>query len=209
MESEKITVGQEEALIKNALSEADKFVKQAGFEGKKAIHINLLTEEVLGMVRAMVGDFSARFWLESDKDDCRINVDAVAEVDSAKKRELLSVSKSGKNVANRGLMAKIGEFFENCLNDYEEMVQYSGDSAANYGYIYSAGVPAHTMMTPGFTVWSLSQYRTSVSEDKNTNEDAEEAWDELEKSIIANLADDVIVGVRDNHVTLTIVKSLK
>ena len=208
MQSQKITVGQEENLIKSALEEADKFVRQAGFEGKKALHINLLTEEVLGMVRAMVGNFSARFWLESDQKECRITVDAVADVDSAKRRELLSVSKSGKNVAKRGLMAKIGEFFENCLNDYEEMVQYADADSANYGYIYSAGVPAHTMMTPGFTVWSLSQYRTSVSEDKDSKEEAEDAWDELEKSIIANLADDVIVGVKDNHVTLTIVKQL-
>ncbi len=209
MQSEKITVGQEENLIKGALDEADRFVKQAGFEGKNALHINLLTEEVLGMVRAMVGDFSARFWLESDKKECRITVDAVADMDPAKRHELLSVSKSGKNVAKRGLMAKIGEFFENCLSDYEELVQYADADVTNYGYIYSAGVPAHTMMTSAYTVWSLSQYRTSVYEDKDTKEEAEEAWDELEKSIIANLADDVIVGVKDNHVTLTIVKNLK
>ena len=56
--------------------------------------------------------------------------------------------------------------------------------------------------------WSLSRYKTSVTEDRDTKKEAEEAWDELEKSIIANIADDVIVGIKDNYVTLTVVKKL-
>jgi hypothetical protein len=48
----------------------------------------------------------------------------------------------------------------------------------------------------------------TVNEDKNSKEEAEDAWDELEKSIIANIADDVIIGVKDNRVTLTAVKKL-
>ena len=36
-----------------------------------------------------------------------------------------------------------------------------------------------------------------------------ENWDELEKSIIANLADDVIVGVKGKEATIAVVKKFK
>ena len=34
-----------------------------------------------------------------------------------------------------------------------------------------------------------------------------EEWDELERSIVANLADDVTVGVRNQKVRLTVIKT--
>ena len=52
-------------------------------------------------------------------------------------------------------------------------------------------------------LWTLEQYRNSV----NTEEQAE-AWDELEKSVIASVADDVIVGVKGNRVDVVIVKKI-
>ena len=36
-----------------------------------------------------------------------------------------------------------------------------------------------------------------------------EAWDELEKSIVASLARDVIVGIKKDSVTMTIVYDVK
>jgi hypothetical protein len=58
---------------------------------------------------------------------------------------------------------------------------------------YSMGI------TPVYS-WSLNKYRNVVK--KENVED----WDELEKSIIANIADDVIVGVKGRKATFIIVK---
>ncbi len=203
MKSDVITVGNNEKLIAQALELTERYIYEAGLEGKKAIHLNLLTEEVLCMVRAMVGEFSARFWIEDEKGEFRINVDAVADVDRAKKKELLSVSSSGKNVANKGLMSKIGAFFSDCVDNYDQVMEYTS-SADNFGYVYAAGMPGTALTSTD--MWTLSAYRSAVKRDKGENEEAKEAWDELEKSVIANMADDVIVGVKDNHVTLTVVK---
>ena len=54
------------------------------------------------------------------------------------------------------------------------------------GYVYS---------------WSLFNYKSAVEK----NED--EAYAELERSIVAKLADDIIVGVRGNHVEIVVKKS--
>ena len=48
-------------------------------------------------------------------------------------------------------------------------------------------------------MWSLTTYKKKVK--ANT-----EGWDELERSIIANLADDVTVGILGGKVMITVKK---
>ena len=52
--------------------------------------------------------------------------------------------------------------------------------------------------------WSLNSYREALSDAEN-EEPAQEAWDEIEKSIVASLAKDVIVGIKKDLVEMTIV----
>ena len=50
-------------------------------------------------------------------------------------------------------------------------------------------------------IWRLEEYRNSVKKEEQA-----EAWDELEKSVIASVADDVIVGVKGKRANVVIVK---
>jgi len=77
-----------------------------------------------------------------------------------------------------------------------------------YGIITPPGIetPAVYDMTP---VWTLQTYRANLEEKHVDNEAADAAWDELEKSIVANLADDVVVGVKGDCIELVIIKNLK
>jgi hypothetical protein len=50
-------------------------------------------------------------------------------------------------------------------------------------------------------LWSLGEYRTYVNKEEQA-----EARDELEKSVIASVADDVIVGVKGNCAEVVIIK---
>ena len=58
--------------------------------------------------------------------------------------------------------------------------------AARTGYVYS---------------WSLYSYKAAVEENE------EDAYAELERSIVAKLADDIIVGVRGKNVEIVVKKS--
>ena len=51
-------------------------------------------------------------------------------------------------------------------------------------------------------IWSLKQYQDRVKEEMK-----EEKWDEFEKSIIARLADDVVVGVKGKNVNIIVKKN--
>jgi hypothetical protein len=51
--------------------------------------------------------------------------------------------------------------------------------------------------------WTLDYY---VKQQKEGTAESGEAWDQIEKSIVAKLADDVIVGVRGKKVEIVIKK---
>ena len=55
--------------------------------------------------------------------------------------------------------------------------------------------------------WSMKKYRSSVDEARDTNGRPAEAWDELEKSIVASIADEVTVRIKDSGVAITIEKA--
>ena len=76
------------------------------------------------------------------------------------------------------------------LADYESFLTYGINSDSMAG---SSGV------------WTLTQYRTAVVNENENNEYSQE-WDELERSIIANLADDVSVGIKGDKVEIIITK---
>ena len=52
-------------------------------------------------------------------------------------------------------------------------------------------------------IWTLDQYRRQAREETSVD------WDELEKSVIASVADDVIVGVKGKQADIVIVKNFK
>ena len=113
--------------------------------------------------------------------------------------EILSVSKSGKNAAATGIMNKIRAAAEVMLANYSQSVALTNAVYADTYYdYYNMG----RIIQPDDYInqWSLSQYKENAKEDK-------EAWDELEKSIIANLADDVTVGIINGKVEIVAVKN--
>ena len=92
-----------------AIAVADEFIKSLVLDKKQAMHIRLLAEETIGMVRAMTVNFEAYFWLEKENDEYRVKLNVRTDMSKEKKEELLSLSTSGENVAVKGFMGKIRE----------------------------------------------------------------------------------------------------
>ena len=56
--------------------------------------------------------------------------------------------------------------------------------------------------------WSMRRYENAVSAKMGQDNAAREAWDELEKSVVKNVADDVKVFIRGGYVEMTILKKM-
>ncbi len=206
--SEKLYISAKDRKEAEALEMTDSFINDQQLSRKDAIHLRLLVEETLGMFRAMTGDFRSLFWMERDNKVFRIVMTAKTDMDPEKRSDLLSMSSSGKNAAVKGIMAKIGSVFENALMDFNyamKLTQDYGGGVMDYGYL-GLGMPAEMVsLAQSQYVWSLENYRRSVEEVAEKNGEPPEEWDELEKSLVANLAKDVIVGIKKDQVDLKVI----
>ncbi len=212
MQTDKIKVYSNGEGLEEALNETSRFAEYEHLDPKVSLRLRLLSEEALAMVRAITGDFSADFWLQgSGKNRCQIHLKAETDMDYYKKQELIDISFKKRNEASKGIMGKIRDLFENSLYSYDEaseMQMMYGGAPLVYG---NMGLTNVSDTSSVFYTWSLKKYVDDLevfSEDEDNAEVAEAAWDELEKSIIANLADDVRVSVSGNNVELIIEKAI-
>ena len=207
--SMEIYISDSEAKATEALEVTDSFISKTGLTGRNAIRFRLLAEETIGMVRAMTGDFKALFWLEEEEGLYRVKLMAKTDMSKEKKSSLLSVSSSGKNNSAKGFMGKIGDMIENGMLHFDEVMklqQEYGVGTVDYGFMGRV-LPGEVPSMDDSLVWSLQGYKESLEDASGEQEGAgksKEAWDELEKSIVANIADDVVVGVKKDRIDMTI-----
>lgn len=208
--SEILTIDNSEESMAKAIDAADAFIASLDLDRRSAIRTRLLAEETIGMVRAMTGDFTAKFWLEEENGERRVRLTADTDMDKAKKEKLLSVVRSGKNDAAKGFMGKIRDIIQNGMLAFDNMmkIQDDLDEMSEYSYL-SLGMPADCTVTGAplngeMYSWTLTAYREALVKAARDDQMKKAAWDELEKSIVASIAKDVIVGVRKDRVDLTI-----
>lgn len=213
METNRITIDNKGKGMKDVLEEVEKFAVYQGYTHKETLRLRLLAEEMLGMIKGIVGEFEAVFWAENKAAfsgentgrACALHVEAATVIDSQIREELLSVSSSGKNMAAKGVMGKVRNIFELCMLHYNEASSLQAEYGMN-SIPYDGSTDLMGSQMAMSQVWMLSNYKGMVYEHKEENQ---EAWDELEKSIVAKLADDVLVGIRDRKVELIIYKNFE
>ena len=193
--------------LETVLAEVDKVTGYNGLEEKKALRIRLLAEELCGMLPGLVANFSGKFWAENEGENYELHVELKAEDMSIEVRdELISVSKSGKNAAAKGVMGRIRAVAETMLlaafDPDLARTTVRGDLYDYHGYSMELGyIDSMTTTEKEYTYsWSLYNYKSAV-------EEKEDEYAELERSIVANLADDIIVGVRGKNVAIVVKKS--
>lgn len=210
MKTEQIFISSKDIRYEEVMKMTEDFTSKLKLSAKEALRIRLLVEETLGMVTVMTDEFIAYINLESGNGQAKIILDVKTEMDADKKMELLSVSRSGKNSAVKGFMGKIGEIIENGMLNFTTIANLQDRYGSVVVPYADMGVESgvENAMDAAF-VWSLNQYKNSLADDANADNQYGEAWDELEKSIVAKIADDVIVGVKKDRATLTIVKNIE
>lgn len=183
-------------------AEVEKSAEYNNLSKKQALQLRLLAEELAGMLPELLEVGGGEFWIENTGNDFELHASIKSgRLSYFEKENVLSVSKSGKNAAAKGIISKIKIVAEDMLSGYVEASKVSGNSGGYYDFYDMGSSAGFAYDNAWSSAWSLSSYREYAGEDKNS-----EAWDELEKSIIANLADDVLVGVIGKKVEIIIKK---
>ena len=178
------------------LKESEKVAIYNELTHKQTLQLRLICEEIDGMLPNIIGNYSGELWIDYEENVCRVNIALRFGAFTAdKKDELVAIAKNKKNAAAVGIVGKIRSAIENVFLDGSAV---SGADLPMESYYYTSG---YYDFADYPSLWTLEQYRSTVKQ-----EEKKEAWDELEKSVIASVADDVIVGVKGKQANIVIIK---
>jgi len=157
----------------------------SGLDKKQQNCLCLLTEEMFSMMNTVLENKEAVFAIAKEDDVWTLTMKIYTHISPRAREEYLSMATDGMNLAYRGLKGLFTAFVDAMANaDMASMTMNSGFDG---------------LTMDCFPTWQMSQYLMTLSE-----EDKDKAWDGLEKSIIANFADDVLVGVTEEMVKVVV-----
>ena len=186
--------------IERALKQAEGVAGYYQLARKNAIHLRLLAEETMNMVRTLTGTRTSVFWIEDDEKEedrtIRLHLRVETNMTTELRKSLLSASTSGKNTAAKGFSGKLRDLFERACEPED---QYVADYYAA-GWVYSDVGMGTLGVDPG-NIWSFNRYKDSL--DAASGDQSDEKA-ELEQSIIGNLAGEVQVSIKGGTVEMII-----
>ncbi len=190
MKSDVIRIEGTEDRTAEALDQAERVAVFEELGARDALHLRLLAEEMMNMVRAIAGTIKGEFWIVNSGKLFELHLHARTAMDFQKHDQLLASSSSGKNEAVRGFMGKVRAFFEPTETLY----------------------PSFNLTPDGVDtdmVWTMRAYQQQIRENIEQNlAGSAEAWDELERSVVSHIADDVKVSIRGCDVEMTVSRKL-
>lgn len=191
MKTEQTTTIRGEKGVENALAMTEKLGVDYGLERKSVLHLRLLAEELFGMIRGIAGNIVSEYKISAEDKKFELHLKSEVEMTVEMRDKLISVSSSGKNAAATGFTGRIRVLIAEALLSMRETAPYA---VINTASAYSP-------------VWMMSDYKSDVMKNADTDKTAKQAWDELEKSVLAKIADDIKVGVVGNSVEIIIYKA--
>ena len=193
MRSDTIKVSASGEGMREAIHQAEAVAAFKGLPRKESLRLMLLTEEMMGLLRGLTGEVDALFYIDDEDNDFRLHLITDTAMNSEKRKKLMDASTSHTNEAAVGFTGKLRSFFERAF----EPLDSSGLPFMDAGM----SAPDDDLTGLAMTYWSLNNYREHYAVKKDTEE-----WDELERSIVAKVADEIRIGIKGSRVEMTIYK---
>ena len=202
MKTKKIFVNSKELGMKDALAMTEGLGMEQELEVKQLRRLILLAEELFGMLRSISGVLEADYWVEYEGKSFEIHLKSNVELNDDLRKAFLAVSSSGENSAAKGFMGRLKVLIAEALfanGDQSSPMLLSGLSMG----LMSMASPTAGGRSMSY-MWSLRKF-----EDESKKDTENETWDELEKSIVANIADDVSVKIVGTNVEIIVNKAFE
>ena len=202
MKTESISISSNGTGRDSAMELTEKTGAYCGLDHKSTLRLRLLSEELIGLMHSFADDLLGEFWLEAKNDTVEVHLKTSIPMDLKTRNEILSVSTSGKNAAAKGFMGSIREMISlMTLPDDSETKAMTEEAMGMMTMGCQLGTHANNYS------WAMSTYVASIESESEKRKEAQEAKDNLERSIVANLADDVTVHIIGSDVEITIYKT--
>lgn len=186
--------------INSAISEAERYATSENLDNGMKLRLRLLSEELLSLVKGLPHMKDGDFFIERDGTDYDICFDANAKINKKTREQLLEVSSTNKNEAYIGISG---------------MVTQAIDSMILMGASDRQGVNKLSMNAMEESIgrdednykWSYNIYKEKEL-NSNIDSDSEEQGvvnsEEIGKSVLTKLSDDIRISVRTNKVSIRV-----
>ena len=174
--------------LANILEETTKIAQYNNLGKKESLRLRLLAEEMVGLLTDLVKKFDGEFFIENEGNKYQLHsVINIPAITSELRKELIEFSSSKSNSASKGILGKIRNAFDvMLLNFFENGNIYVPNDVDSYDH-------------NNYYEWDLVNY-------VEKNESKDEIKEELQKSIIGNIADNVVVSIKGGKVNIIICK---
>lgn len=202
MRQETIVIDSSEKNFVEALNTTLQMGEEAGLDSRELIRLRLLTEELIGLLRGIAGEVTADYTVKQYGKEFTLQLKGDVNMDSKMHKQLLDASSSGSNAAVKGFMSKMREMIGTMV--LPGTLGHTLVSGFSMGLMTMSGPTPASETGAGVQayMWSMDKYIDSVKANNDTKE-----WDELEKSIVANIADEIKVSIVGSLVEITIFKT--
>ena len=92
MKTDVIVVSSKGKQIETALEQVEKVAAYKGLSLKSTLHLRLLTEEMMQMIRSITGEPEGEFWIEDRDGEYSLHLKVATRLSIEKREQLLSVS---------------------------------------------------------------------------------------------------------------------
>ncbi len=189
--------------IHEALDMTETLGVESGLKQEEVLHLRLLAEELFGLLGGIAGDVEAGYWMEISEKDFELHMKSFIEMTREIREQLLSASSSGENEAAKGFMGKLRDMIAVKLLPSEEGPSLLASALMNAAW----SSPYGNQVVSAADVWSMKDYRSSLEDKIEESTDAKDAWDELEKSVVVSIADEIQISIVASEVEITVFKS--
>ena len=179
MKSDVIKINNGGKGFEKALAETKKIAAYRELSGKDVLHLELITEEMLSLVRSVTGEMDGSFWIEADGAQYDLHLTTQTVMDKEKRNQLISSASSRKNEAAKTFLGYLRNAFE------EAMITEANHSNDDI---------------PEDALDDLYNHPIEIEDDQQ--------WDGYERSVLRKVADNVKIAIRGGVVDMTVSKSI-
>lgn len=169
-----------------ALDKIERIASCYDFKTKEVLQIRLLAEEIISVISPTLKLSDGRCFISTDEKSFSVTIDCDAGInglDNDTKKQLLKMSRTGKNKGVFGMIGKIFEYLSVPDTDYNAVTGHS----MIYHYGMDSGMSGY-YWNPEFINILPSAEPASIVKENNSHD--------IEINIIEGYADDIRVGLQ-------------
>ncbi len=115
MKSDVINIDGKGNGFSEAIVQTEKTADFAGLNAAESLDLQLLTEEMLSLVRSVTGEIRASFWIEAEGRAFELHMTTSTIMDKEKRHDLIASSTSEKNEAASGFLGRVRDALETAM----------------------------------------------------------------------------------------------